>query len=805
MSDAPPRGITAPAAMAITVACLAGAAAMLSAGVHPTGHDAIDAAQAVLAGALVALVTMRAPWIAAAIAAAAATLLAGAAAGAGLGVVAGLAAVMAGARSSALGGRWRHTPAVLRGIGGAAMAGALGRLHWPTTTAGPTAAALTITAVLLLAARRAQREVSARDASATAGRSRLNRAVTAALLMVAGGTAAASAAWSVSAAASRDDLETARTAAEAALDAVAAGRTAEAQSLAATVRDSFDRAHARMSAPWGRPAALVPVLAQHRRAALEMSDAGAQLGASMVASLELLRSGALTPRGGTVDLAAIDRAEPPIAAAELAAARLDDTVERTLTDPWIAQPLKRRAAALAPRVRRARRDTATGLLAVRAGRTLLGGDGPRRYVVLFMTPAEARGLGGHAGNFAELGAAGGRLRLVRFGRIGDLFPASGQRVRLTGTDEWRAVWGRLGGISGPGGTMEPDYWLNVTMPPDLPTVGGVVAELYPQVAGGAPVDGVMAVDPYGLSALLRLTGPVQVPTLGRTLDADGALGFLLRDQYREFGTNDRRVDMLESVSQATAAALLGPTTSLPDLPTLARIMSPAARGNHLTMWSRHEPEQRLLRRIGADHDFRAERKLTAVELDDATGAGVGAADDEVAVVYQNASKSKLDAFMTRTWTYDAELGPDGELVGTVAVELTNRAASTGLPPYVYGNLPADDPDLGVAVTNVVVYTSVPSEVVQLDGTGVAASTWQEHGRHATAVSVRTAPGATSRLVVRARGTTTARRTVRLVARTQTSGSEPDQVRVRVRRRDGQTLLDTTYQDRAVARWVIGVR
>ena len=50
--------------------------------------------------------------------------------------------------------------------------------------------------------------------------------------------------------------------------------------------------------------------------------------------------------------------------------------------------------------------------------------------------------------------------------------------------------------------------------PDLPTVADVIQQLYPQ-AGGDHIDGVLALDPYGLAALIGMTGPIKVPGLGR--------------------------------------------------------------------------------------------------------------------------------------------------------------------------------------------------------------------------------------------------------------------------------------------------
>ncbi len=45
---------------------------------------------------------------------------------------------------------------------------------------------------------------------------------------------------------------------------------------------------------------------------------------------------------------------------------------------------------------------------------------------------------------------------------------------------------------------------------DFPTAAGILMSLAPQVGLGH-VDGVIAVDPVGLAALLELTGPIRVP------------------------------------------------------------------------------------------------------------------------------------------------------------------------------------------------------------------------------------------------------------------------------------------------------
>lgn len=88
------------------------------------------------------------------------------------------------------------------------------------------------------------------------------------------------------------------------------------------------------------------------------------------------------------------------------------------------------------------------------------------------------------------------------------------------------------------------------MSPDLRSVGQVIAELYPR-AGGRPVDGVIAVDPDGMAALLTFTGPVAVPGIDQTLTPDNASDFLLRQQYTALPENAERVDALDEVARTT--------------------------------------------------------------------------------------------------------------------------------------------------------------------------------------------------------------------------------------------------------------
>ena len=73
------------------------------------------------------------------------------------------------------------------------------------------------------------------------------------------------------------------------------------------------------------------------------------------------------------------------------------------------------------------------------------------------------------------------------------------------------------GGSAPASTAQPvaiDFWSNVTMSPDFPSITEVIAQLYP-ASGGTPIDGAIAIDVESIARFLELTGPLQVERTGR--------------------------------------------------------------------------------------------------------------------------------------------------------------------------------------------------------------------------------------------------------------------------------------------------
>ena len=725
---------------------LAGAITACTRAMAPTGSPGIDVVESAAVGAFAAAAALWCPWW---------VLLAAAAAGVAVAPTWTVAAVAAGAGLAALGvgidrrEQDRRLSASLRGVAGVGIVFVFTRLRTPGFHGGPSLVAGGLFALLVAVA---------------AARSRRLGRLSFMVVAVAVGAGLSTGALAIAGLGARTDVTAARDAVQRALDQVRAGDFDSAKSTLKEATTNFARAEHRLRSWSTWPSSLVPVVGRHRQAILAITESGVGLGGGVGRTLGALRLDRLRPRAGRVDLTELERLSPSLETSHASIARMRAILDETVNDGWIVSPFRRRLVPLQQRATRASRDSETAVLASRAGRTLLGANEQRRYLVLFITPAEARGLGGFAGNFAELSATDGQLAITRFGRSIDLFPKTNPSgIRLKGPPGWAESWARFGGISPINGQMLQDYWLVITQPPDLADVGALVAEIYPQV-GGAAVDGVIAIDPQGLSALLALTGPVNIPSIGRTLDAISATEFLLRTQYRDFVTNDTRVDALANVARATTEALLGAAVTLPAPPDLARVLSPAARANHLTMWSRRPDEQALLHRVGADN------ALPVVE------------SDTLGVVFQSGSASKLDAFVTRSIEYDATVASNtGAVTGTVAVTMRNDATPTGLPPYAYGNLPLRGlAPYGEHALYVTVYTAYPVTDAQIEVASTPVWRWLEHGRNATTALVTIPPGRTGRVTFTMEGFLPSGTNYRLAIRSQTSATTPDRYHVRVR-------------------------
>ena len=523
--------------------------------------------------------------------------------------------------------------------------------------------------------------------------------------------------------------------------ALAAARAGDATTAAASARSAagdLGRARGALGAWWARPAWALPVVGAHLRAGDEVARSAGPAVEAAAGSAEALRLDFLRPEAGRLDLARLRAAEPELARLSEALHVARSAAGRARS-PWLVAPLDARLDRYDAELASVITASDRALLAVRALPGLLGADRPTRWFVAVGNPAETRDLGGFIGDYAILVAERGAIRLDRSGSVSEIGAFQTGRT-LDGLDLPQRYLAQRPEV----------YWQNLSGYPDLPTVAIAARKLWDQVDPAAPIDGVAYVDPHGLAALLKLTGPVPAPApLGR-LTAEGAAQLLLEDQYARFDQQDERKDALHEAAAATFTAVA--TAPLPGPAAVGAALGPAVRGGHLVATSFDADGQRLLDEVGA-----------AGRLPASDGG------DLASLRTANMLPNKLDAHVQRSVRYQATVDPRSRRVeATATIELRNEATAD-LPDYVAGNqsgLPK-----GTSRSAVTWYSGLPLAGIEVDGRPEPSSSYDEGGWWAHTVPVTIPPGGSATVVVRLAGRLGATRPYRLAVAPQAAAGD----------------------------------
>ncbi len=490
---------------------------------------------------------------------------------------------------------------------------------------------------------------------------------------------------------------------------------------------AFDQAAGTFASPIGYPARLVPALGHQAAATRTMSDAGAEVADAAVQAATAAAYDDLAIEGGQVDLDLLERMIPPLQASHDALVEAQDRLVG-VGNPWLIPPLADPLDRFSETIADTLPEAEVALRAAEVAPWLLGGDAARHYFVAFATPAETRGMGGFVGSYGLLTAREGHVELTLSGRIAELSGPGSEERTLSGPPEYLDRYGRYF----PASNLQ-----NVTASPDLPTVARVLAELYPQT-GGANLDGVLYVDPHGLAALLRLTGPVRVEGIAAPLDAATVAELLLVDQYLDYPDRSGREEVLADATEATFEALT--SRSLPAPARIVDALSPAVREGHLAFAAFDTDASSLLADQGIDGAF-----------PDSEGG------DLLSVRSANANPSKIDAYLHRRTGYDVRYDPvSGALEATLTVELRNEAPASGLPPSVIGNRRRNEsgegPPMGTNRMQLSIYTPHQVASATIDGAPLPLGHQPELGVSTYNALVEIPPGATLRLAFELVGT-----------------------------------------------------
>jgi hypothetical protein len=544
------------------------------------------------------------------------------------------------------------------------------------------------------------------------------------------------------------------------LDQVANGdQEAGARSFQAA-GDDLDRAEGLLSGPWMAPARALPVVSQHVRALADAATTGGRLTHSAEIAATVAPYRELKTEGGRIDLARMAEMQEPVAEAAAELRRADETLA-DVRSPWLIPPAADALDRFDEEVTDALPEAELADHALRVAPALLGAEGDRRYLVLFTTPAESRNLGGFTGSYGILEARGGDVELIESGPINELNLMGDYQARtVEGQEEFLLRYDRY----------QPErYFQNLTVSPDMETTAEVAAGLYQQ-ATGTPVDGVMVADPFALAAMLELTGPIDVPSVGFPLDADNAAEFLLRDQYVLYeNETDARRDRLEDVAEATFDALT--ERSLPGPRQLGQVLGPMVEQKRLLFFPLDAEGQDLIDDVGA---------LGRLERPGGS--------DLLSVRMANLRPNKIDTFIHRSITYDATYDSrTGAVDATVTVVVRNDAPASGLPAYVIGAEGDREPP-GTSRLLTAIYTPLEATGATLDGEVAGLGPQTEVGLNVFTAALTIPAGGEVTLEVQLTGTVPDMGdTYRLLASSQPLAN-PDELTVQIRPAPGAPEL-----------------
>ena len=309
--------------------------------------------------------------------------------------------------------------------------------------------------------------------------------------------------------------------------------------------------------------------------------------------------------------------------------------------------------------------------------TFMGSEDPRTYFFGAQNPAELRGTGGLIGAYSILRIDAGRFHFSPFVPIHNLAQPPLTSIPSPNED-YSANYDqfRRGGR----------FWTSINVMPDFPSVARAILNSY-EAATGTSLDGVILADPFAEAALLRATGPVQLPGYDVEIDADNVVAFTTNEAYSLLTDPVQRKQVLGDVARVAFDRFV--TQPSPDRGDLAGFLE-AARGRHIQVFSDDPVMQRGLAGTPVAGALRPP----------------GADDDLVSVVVNSGAGSKVDFYQERSIDYDVELSEDGSASAVLDLTLQNDAPVSGQPPYVIGPFRSLGEGAGPILPNLVAGESV---------------------------------------------------------------------------------------------------
>ena len=352
-----------------------------------------------------------------------------------------------------------------------------------------------------------------------------------------------------------------------------------------------------------------------------------------------------------------------------------------------------------------------GATATRLLPTMLGEDGPRTYLLVVQNNAEIRATGGLPGSLALLNVRDGKIELGRQLSTANFSVEKTPVLPISASE--RQLFG-----AGFGTDLRD---LNIT--PDYPRAAQLFRAMV-QRTQGVSVDGVLAVDPVTLAAVMRATGPISFGN--EKLTPDNAVDTLLNGTYQRF-PDPRDQD---AYFAAAARAVFTGLVSKPGNPTaILSQISEMAGQRRVLVWSRFAGEEKQL-----------SGTAVAGELPRDTGR-----EPEVGMYLNDGTAGKMDYYLDYRGGLSSRTCTDGgvQTLGAGLTLTSNAPADVSkLAPYITGF--GQFAPKGSIRLNLRLYAPTGGEISSLTANGrpVKVETLQHDGHQVAVVGLLLDPGGT---------------------------------------------------------------
>lgn len=361
--------------------------------------------------------------------------------------------------------------------------------------------------------------------------------------------------------------------------------------------------------------------------------------------------------------------------------------------------------------------------------TMLGGDGAMRYLVAFQNPTELRPTGGFVGSFAEIDVRDGVIESMHVPG-GGTYDVQGQLTKFVASPSPLS-------ILTPRWELQDANWF-----PDFPSSARKMQWFY-ENAGGPTTDGVIAVNATFVVNLLQITGPIEMPEYGVTIDAEN---FMFEAQKAVELTYDREANTPKAFIGDLAPVLLARITEA-DMTSFLAILDLVGR-------SLVQKDIQLY--------FRSDELESAVEQLGWSGSMKHPSGDYLMIVNTNLGGGKTDAVIDQNVDVDVTIREDGTVEHTVTITKVHHGIANALftgannvdylrlyVPEGSELLAADGfeapPDAAFETSDVPLSTDEDLALAMSAVTRDAASStdvWNENGKTVFGNWMQTAPGET---------------------------------------------------------------